>query len=111
MTKLFRATARALALATLGFIASAGPARAWVYPEHRDISVLAVEKLDPQRRALFDRLLSEVIAMPEGAIPALAPETRIEKEKALELRAQLREIADTAGQIGDLDGAEVPEAV
>jgi hypothetical protein len=34
-------------------------ALAWVYPEHRDIAVLAVEKLDPERRALFDRLWGE----------------------------------------------------
>lgn len=30
------------------------PALAFVYPEHRDIAVLAVEKLDPERRAVFD---------------------------------------------------------
>lgn len=33
-----------------------GPALAWIYPEHRDISVLAVQGLDPARRADFDRL-------------------------------------------------------
>jgi hypothetical protein len=32
------------------------PARAWVYPEHRDIAVLAVTTLDAQRRQAFDRL-------------------------------------------------------
>jgi len=32
------------------------PAKAWVYPEHRDIAVLAVETLDPERRAQFDGL-------------------------------------------------------
>jgi hypothetical protein len=32
------------------------PAHAWVYPEHRDISVLAVDTLDPARRAQFDEL-------------------------------------------------------
>jgi hypothetical protein len=37
----------------------AGTAHAWVYPEHRDIAVLAVEKLDPERRALFDALWRE----------------------------------------------------
>ena len=31
-------------------------AAAWVYPEHRDIAVLAVQGLDPQRRALLDDL-------------------------------------------------------
>lgn len=34
-------------------------AYAWVYPEHRDIAVAAVEKLDPERRAAFDRLWRE----------------------------------------------------
>ena len=32
------------------------PATAWVYPEHRDIAVLAVGTLDPGRRAEFDQL-------------------------------------------------------
>jgi len=30
------------------------PAAAFVYPEHRDIAMLAVGKLDPDRRAVFD---------------------------------------------------------
>ena len=29
---------------------------AWIYPEHRDITVLAVQKLDPERRAILDRI-------------------------------------------------------
>src|SRR3974377_2032491 len=37
----------------------AGTAFAWVYPEHRDIALLAVEKLDPARRAVFDGLWRE----------------------------------------------------
>lgn len=32
------------------------PVFAWIYSEHRDISVLAVQKLDPARKAVFDRL-------------------------------------------------------
>jgi hypothetical protein len=32
------------------------PAFAWIFPEHRDISVLAVQGLDAERRAVFDRL-------------------------------------------------------
>lgn len=36
-----------------------GPAFGWVYPEHRDISLLAVQNLDPPRRAIFDRLWRE----------------------------------------------------
>ena len=34
-------------------------ALAWIYPEHRDIAVLAVEGLDAQQRAAFDRLWQE----------------------------------------------------
>jgi hypothetical protein len=34
----------------------AEPASAWIYPEHRDIAVLAVETLDAERRAQFDEL-------------------------------------------------------
>jgi hypothetical protein len=59
MTKSLPSRTRVLVLAALGLVGSAGPARAWVYPEHRDIAVLAVEKLDPERRALFDRLWRE----------------------------------------------------
>ena len=32
---------------------------AWVYPEHRDIAIAAVEKLDPERRAELDVLWQE----------------------------------------------------
>ena len=46
----------AMALAALGLAGAPGPAQAWVYPEHRDIAVLAIEKLDPERKARFDRL-------------------------------------------------------
>jgi hypothetical protein len=53
-----------LAAIRLGFAAAillgcARSASAWVYPEHRDIAILAVEGLDPGRRAQFDRLWVE----------------------------------------------------
>jgi hypothetical protein len=35
------------------------PAFAWVYPEHRDITLLSIEGLDPERKALFDWLWAE----------------------------------------------------
>jgi hypothetical protein len=41
----------AVALASI-----AQPASAWVYPEHRDIAILAVDGLNPEQRAKFDRL-------------------------------------------------------
>jgi len=36
-----------------------GRSFAWIYPEHRDITLLAVQKLDRQRRAILDRLWAE----------------------------------------------------
>lgn len=38
---------------------AARTAEAWVYPEHRDIAVLAVESLDPARRSAFDGLWAD----------------------------------------------------
>ncbi|WP_153067460.1 hypothetical protein [Steroidobacter cummioxidans] len=51
-------TIRASLLA-LVFACPAGPALAWVYPEHRDIAVLAIEDLDAERKALFDQLWAQ----------------------------------------------------
>lgn len=39
-------------------------------------------------RALFDKLLAEVLATPDDVLPDLIPETKNEKEKAKELQAQ-----------------------
>ena len=47
--------------------------------------VYAVKKQD---RALFDKLLDEVLSMPADALPGLEPETKIEKEKAAELKTE-----------------------
>ena len=44
------------------------PAFAWVYPEHRDISVLAVQGLDPARKAVFDNLWKEARRTHEGRL-------------------------------------------
>ena len=49
----------------------------------------AVKKQD---RALFTRLLDEVLAMSDGAIAEVEPETRFEKEKARELKAKADEL-------------------
>ena len=59
---LLRTAIHAVAVAILGLAGMAGPASAWVYPEHRDIAVLAVEQLDPDRRALFDSFWQEARA-------------------------------------------------
>src|SRR6188472_3760194 len=46
-------------LLSLALTCATGPAFAWVYPEHRDIAVLGVESLDPERKTLFDQLWAE----------------------------------------------------
>lgn len=51
-----------------------GPALAWVYPEHRDIALLAVGKLDPERRATLDALWSEARGGHEQRLCARAAE-------------------------------------
>jgi hypothetical protein len=51
-------------------------ARAWIYPEHRDISVLAVERLDPERKALFQALWTEARKGHEERLCAMAADTQ-----------------------------------
>jgi hypothetical protein len=46
-------------VAAFVFAGASGAALAWVYPEHRDIAVLAVDALDPSHRAAFDRLWAD----------------------------------------------------
>ena len=42
------------------------PSFAWVFPEHKDISVLAVQRLDPERRALLQKLWIEARSVAVG---------------------------------------------
>jgi hypothetical protein len=42
-----------------GLLATAQPALAWIYPEHRDQATAAIGKLDPAHRALLDALWSQ----------------------------------------------------
>src|SRR5215510_13635466 len=56
------ATARSaimLLLATCLGVLQPITAFAWLYPEHRDITVLAVQRLEPSQRALLEQLWSE----------------------------------------------------
>jgi len=71
-----RRRALAAALIGAGLVLCAAPARAWVYPEHRDIAVLAVEKLDAQRRAQFDRLWGEARTGHEQRLCAQGADTQ-----------------------------------
>jgi hypothetical protein len=59
-----------LAFAAIGFGASPA-AFAWIYPEHRDIAVLAVQGLDAERRAVFDRLWQDTRAGDEQRLCAV----------------------------------------
>ena len=47
-----RLRAVAMGVVALVWLSLPATAFAWVYPEHRDIAVGAVEQLDPERRAL-----------------------------------------------------------
>ncbi len=41
------------------FVIGVSTSNAWVYPEHRDIALLAIQKLSPEYRAILDKLWSE----------------------------------------------------
>ena len=60
----------------VGLVLSAAPAGAWVYPEHRDIAVRAVEKLDAEHKAQFDRLWGEARAGNEQRLCAQGADTQ-----------------------------------
>jgi tetratricopeptide (TPR) repeat protein len=65
-----------------------------IAPNYAGTRVLMAETyaVKKQDKALFDRLLAEVLALPDDAIPGLEPETRIEKDKARELQAKANEL-------------------
>jgi hypothetical protein len=48
---------------------------AWIYPEHRDLAVLAVERLNPERRAEFDQLWQAARAGDEQRLCASGADT------------------------------------
>jgi hypothetical protein len=56
-------------------------------PAYLATKVLMAENLAVKRqdRALYERLLNEVLAAPDDVLPGLEPETRVEKQKAAEL--------------------------
>jgi hypothetical protein len=76
MTSTVRIRAFAALLAGAGLLGASLPAHAWIYPEHRDIAVLAVEKLDPERRALFDRFWGEARIGHEQRLCAQSADSR-----------------------------------
>lgn len=118
MPKLPPFTVPLLLLATL-----VGSAQAWVYPEHRDIAVLAVAKLDAERRPLFERLWLEArvghearlcVASADGAqglapdcldwaaLPAIAGDHACSSQNLLDNALQtawILQVADVAAQL------------
>jgi tetratricopeptide (TPR) repeat protein len=65
-----------------------------IAPAYAGTKVLMAETyaVKKQDRALFLRLLDEVLALPDDAVPDLVPEIRIEKDKARELKARVDEL-------------------
>lgn len=65
-----------------------------IAPNYAGTKVLMAENyaVKKQDRALFLRLLDEVLTMPDDAIADLVAETRFEKDKARELKAKVDEL-------------------
>ena len=65
-----------------------------IAPAYAGTKVLMAETyaVKKQDRALYVRLLEEVLAQPDDAIAELAPEIRIEKDKARELQTKVDEL-------------------
>jgi len=121
-----------LLLLAFSFLCTSGPAFAWVYPEHRDIAILAVETLDPDRRAIFDELWAEARVgnekrlcaqgadttqgvKPEcidwAAMPAISGDHSCSSQQMLDMvtnSQRVLELADIAAQL-KLDLAQVPK--
>lgn len=65
-----------------------------IAPNYIGTKVLMAEvyAVKEQDRVLFEKLLDEALAAADDALPGLEPETRIEKEKAREMKAKAREL-------------------
>jgi hypothetical protein len=63
-----------LVAAAASVLLPAGRCLAWIYPEHRDITVLAVGELDPERRSTIDGLWAEARAGREARLCASTAE-------------------------------------
>lgn len=74
MTRRTKHAALIMATAALAWV---GAAHAWVFPEHRDIAVLAVQSLDPGQRAAFDRLWAEARSGDEQRMCAQAADPEL----------------------------------
>ena len=61
---------RLFVLVVLLFSICAQPSQSWVYPEHRDIAVLAVMKLTPERRDVLDEIWNMARVGHEKRLPS-----------------------------------------
>ncbi|MCG6874787.1 MAG: hypothetical protein LJE97_06820 [Betaproteobacteria bacterium] len=66
----------ARALLGLAVWSAAGSSFGWIYPEHRDIAVLAVQGLDAERKAVFDRFWQDARAGDEQRLCAQGADTK-----------------------------------
>ncbi|MCK5573278.1 MAG: hypothetical protein KAJ12_10990, partial [Bacteroidetes bacterium] len=79
--------ARAISL-LLGLLLVVNASFAWVYPEHRDIALLAIQNLDPERRAVLDQLWAVARVGHEARLcEAVADFTQGEKPDCLDYAA------------------------
>ncbi len=109
----------------------AGSASAWVYPEHRDIALQAVDALIPERRAAFDKLWEEArtghearlcrlsafslqgpapLCLDWAALPAIAGDHACSSRQMLDTVLKtdwILQVADVAAQL-KLDLARIP---
>jgi hypothetical protein len=63
------------ALLGLAIWCAVNPAFGWIYPEHRDIAILAVRGLDAEHKAMFDRFWQDARAGDEQRLCAAGADT------------------------------------
>jgi hypothetical protein len=75
-------TARRCAILAIFVCVLVSTASAWIYPEHRDITLLAIRKLDPTHRAVFGKLWAEARIGHETRLSVFAADTAQGEEPA-----------------------------
>jgi hypothetical protein len=68
-----------ISIITLLCILIAPEGFSWIYPEHRDIMILAIKKLDPARRAAFERYWSRARTGHESRLSGWPADTTLTK--------------------------------
>lgn len=71
-----------LALLAALTVSFESPSFAWIYPEHRDITYVAIRKLDPGRRAVLERLWLDARLGHESRLSAAAADSTQGEEPA-----------------------------